>query len=166
MVTALDWITAENERPCSPFYHKLDVAKIGLGGQSCGGMMTMLSAGDKRVTTAMVMNSGISSGNTQLFGSYHAPMLFLAGGMSDMLYSSATANVDAIDKVPIFYGNLDVGHAGTWDQVNGGEMGRVGLGWVRWKLLGDPSMEKMFVGADCELCRSPSKWVVKKKMMD
>jgi hypothetical protein len=97
---------------------------------------------------------------------YHAPMLFLAGGTSDMLYSSATSNVNAITTVPIFYRNLDVGHAATWDQTNAGEFGRVGLGWVKWKLLGDAAAEKMFVGADCELCKSPSKWVVKQKMID
>jgi hypothetical protein len=167
MMMAIDWITAENARPCSPFYQKLAVDKIGIGGQSCGGMMTLLSAGDKRVATAMVFNSGLSSGDATLFGSYHAPMLFLAGGSSDFLSTSATANVRAITTVPIWYGNLNVGHAGTWDQANGGEMGRVATGWVRWKLLGDSGLEKMFVGADCELCKSPSMWMmIQKKMIE
>src|SRR6202008_2905380 len=66
-VMAMDWITAENERPCSPFYHKLDVAKIGLAGQSCGGMMTLQAAGDERVATAMVLNSGLSGSNATFF---------------------------------------------------------------------------------------------------
>jgi len=166
MVMALDWITAENERACSPFYHKLDVTKIGTAGQSCGGMMTLLSAGDKRVTTAVVSNSGVSGDNTALFASYHAPMLFMAGGSTDFLSSSATANVNAINNVPIFYGNLDVGHGATWEETNGGEFGRVMLGWLKWKLRADSSVEKMFVGADCELCKSPSKWTVVKKMMN
>jgi hypothetical protein len=165
MVETMDWITAENDRPCSPFYRKLDVTKIATGGQSCGGMMTMLSAGDKRVTTAMVMNSGTDNDST-LFQSYHAPMLFLAGGSQDFLSSSATTNVDAIDNVPIFYGNLQVGHGGTWESTNGGEMGRVALGWLKWKLQGDASLEKMFVGADCELCQPPSEWTIVKKMID
>jgi hypothetical protein len=166
MVDAMDWITAENDRPCSPFYKKLDVAKIGTGGQSCGGMMTMLSAGDPRVTTAMVFNSGLSGGDPSLFGSYHAPMLFLAGGSSDFLSGSATANVNAIDSVPIFYGNLQVGHGGTWEATNGGEMGRVALGWLKWLLQEDNSHEKLFVGTNCELCQPPSEWTVMKKMID
>lgn len=166
MVTAMNWITAENERPCSPFFQKLDVKKLALGGQSCGGMMTMLAAGDPRVTTAMVFNSGTSGSNAALLASYHAPMLFLAGGSSDFLSSSATANVNAIDNVPIFYGNLNVGHGGTWESTNGGEMGRVALGWLKWKLQGDISLERMFVGADCELCKPPSEWTVVKKMID
>lgn len=166
MIKAMDWITAENERPCSPFYHKLDVAKIGTGGQSCGGMMTLLSADDKRVTTAVVSNSGVSGNNTMLFASYHAPMLFMAGGSSDFLSSSATANVNAINKVPIWYGNMNVGHGATWEATNGGEFGRVMLGWLQWKLRGDSAAEKMFVGSDCELCKPPSQWTIVKKMID
>jgi hypothetical protein len=164
LVKAIDWITAENERPCSMFYRKLNVSKIAIGGQSCGGMMSMLSAGDKRVTTSMVFNSGLSGNDATLFASYHAPMLFLAGGSADFLSTTATSNFNAINTVPIFYGNLEEGHEATWDQVNGGEFGRVALGWVKWKLLGDAMAEKMFAGADCELCKTD--WVIEKKMMD
>jgi hypothetical protein len=71
-----------------------------------------------------------------------------------------------IDNVPIFHGNLDVGHGATWEQTNAGEFGRVGLGWIKWQLLGDTTAEKMFKGADCELCKPPSMWVFKKKMLD
>jgi hypothetical protein len=166
MVMAMDWITAENDRPCSPFYHKLDVSKIGTAGQSCGGMMTLYSAGDKRVATSVVSNSGVSGNNATLFATYHSPMMFIAGGSADFLSSSATANVNAITTVPIFYGNLEVGHGATWEQANGGEFGRVMIGWLKWKLRGDTEAEKMFKGADCELCKSPSEWTIVKKMID
>jgi hypothetical protein len=167
MVMAMDWITAENERPCSMFYHKLDLNKIALAGQSCGGMMTLLSAGDKRVATAIVLNSGLSGNNQMLFSTYHAPMLFIAGGTGDMLYSAANSNVMAINNVPIWFGNENSGHMGTWDQINAGEMGRAATGWIKWKLMGDAAAEKLFVGADCELCKPPSEWVlITKKMID
>ena len=167
LVMALDWITAENERPCSPFYHKLDLQKIAVAGQSCGGMMTLLSAGDKRVATALVLSSGLSGDNKTLFSTYHAPMLFISGGTSDMLHSTGLANFKAINNVPIWFGSQNSGHMGTWDQINAGEMGRAATGWIRWKLLGEASAEKMFVGADCELCKPPSEWVmIQKKMID
>jgi hypothetical protein len=114
----------------------------------------------------MVFNSGLLAIDPLLFATYHAPMLFLAGGSSDFLSATATMNVNAIDKVPIFYGNLQVGHGGTWESENGGEMGRVALGWLKWKLQGNTQLENMFVGADCELCKPPSEWTVVKKMMD
>jgi hypothetical protein len=167
LVMALDWITAENERPCSLFYHKLDLAKIAVAGQSCGGMMTLLAAGDKRVSTALVLSSGLSGDNSMLFSTYHAPMLFITGGTSDMLHSTALANMMAINNVPIWFGSQNSGHMGTWDQINAGEMGRAATGWVRWKLLDEPGADKMFVGPDCELCKPPSEWVmIMKKMID
>jgi hypothetical protein len=166
-VMAMDWITAENERPCSIFYHKLALDKIAVAGQSCGGMMTMLAAGDKRVATALVLSSGLSGENSMLFSTYHAPMLFITGGTSDMLHATGLANFNAIDNVPMWFGSQNSGHMGTWDQINAGEMGRAATGWVRWKLLGDATAEKMFVGADCELCKPPSEWVmIMKKMID
>jgi Chlorophyllase enzyme len=61
MAMALDWIAAENERPCSKYYHKLDVSKVAVAGQSCGGIMSLGAAGDKRVTTAIIFNSGLFS---------------------------------------------------------------------------------------------------------
>jgi hypothetical protein len=165
LVMAMDWITAENERPCSMFYHKLDLEKIAVAGQSCGGMMTLLSAGDKRVATALVLSSGLSGDNQMLFSTYHAPMLFITGGTSDMLHSTALANFMAINNVPMWFGSQNSGHMGTWNQINAGEMGRAATGWVRWKLLGEAAAEKMFVGADCELCKPPSEWVMIQKKM-
>ena len=167
LVMAMDWITAENERPCSIFYHKLDLEKIAVAGQSCGGMMTMLSAGDKRVATALVLSSGLSGDQKMLFSTYHAPMVFITGGTSDMLHATALANFNAINNLPLWFGSQNSGHMGTWNQINAGEMGRAATGWVRWKLLGDAAAEKMFVGADCELCKPPSEWVmIQKKMID
>jgi hypothetical protein len=167
LVMAMDWITAENERPCSMFYHKLDLAKIAVAGQSCGGMMTMLSAGDKRVATALVLSSGLSGDQKTLFATYHAPMLFITGGTSDMLHATALANYNAINNLPLWFGSQNSGHMGTWDQKNAGEMGRAATGWIRWKFFGDAASEKMFVGPDCELCKPPSEWVlIMKKMID
>jgi hypothetical protein len=166
MLMVLDWLAAENERPCSAYYHKLDVTKVAVAGQSCGGLMAEYASTDPRVTTVIVNNSGLFSRDAALYSKMHAPMAFLIGGMSDIAYANAEADIAAIDKVPIFSGNLDVGHAATWEEVNAGEFGRVALGWLQWKLQGDSMAQKMFAGADCELCTPPSMWVVKKKMMD
>ena len=55
----IDWAIAENGRKDSPFYNKLDTTKIGLSGQSCGGVMAIRNAGDPRVSTVLILNSGI-----------------------------------------------------------------------------------------------------------
>jgi Chlorophyllase enzyme len=166
MQEVIDWITAENARPCSQYYQKIAVDKIAVSGQSCGGMMAMAAAVDERVTTAIINNSGLFARDPDLYAALHAPMAFLIGGEEDIAYANAAADVAAIDTVPIFHGNLDVGHAATWNMINGGEFGRVALSWLKWHLQGDPAAEKMFVGPDCELCKPPSEWVIEKKMMD
>jgi hypothetical protein len=165
---AIDWITAENERPCSQYYHKLAVDKIAVAGQSCGGIMSLTAAGDKRVTTAAIFNSGLFASDQAIYSALHTPVGYFIGGSTDIAYQNAENDFKAINTVPLFYANDEgAGHAATWTETNGGEFGRVGLGWFKWQLLDDPAAKKMFSGADCELCmKPPSKWTVKKKMLD
>jgi hypothetical protein len=96
----------------------------------------------------------------------HTPLGYFIGGMTDSAYANANSDFEQINNLPLFLGNLDVGHGATWGETNAGEFGRVGLAWLKWQLWGDSAAEKTFKGADCELCRPPSKWVIKKKMLD
>jgi len=163
---ALDWIIAENERPCSQYYHKLDVTKTAAAGQSCGGLMSLGASADKRLTTVGIFNSGLFERDQKIYAGLHTPIAYFIGGPDDIAYAQAEADVAAISTVPLFYGNLDVGHFATWAEDNAGEFGRVGVEWFKWQLMGDAASAKVFTGADCELCKPPSKWTIKKKMME
>lgn len=163
LIKALDWILKENERPCSQYYHKLDVQKTAVAGQSCGGLMALGASSDKRLSTVIVFNSGLFQRDQKIYRGLHTPIAYFIGGSSDVAYAQAEADVKAINTVPLFYGNLDVGHFATWAQDNAGEFGRVGIQWLKWQLMGDPSAERVFSGPDCELCKPPSKWKVVKK---
>ena len=46
LIKAIDWAIKENDRPCSKYYQKLDVTKIAVSGQSCGGLMAINAAVD------------------------------------------------------------------------------------------------------------------------
>ena len=166
MVAAIDWILAENERPCSPLYHKIDARKIAVAGQSCGGTMSLAAAGDPRVTTAIINNSGLFARDAKLYAALHTPIAYFIGGPSDIAYANANADFAAIESVPLFLGNNPVGHQATWEQTNSGEFGRVNLEWLKWQLLGDTTAGKVFSGPDCELCKPPSKWTVQKKKVE
>jgi hypothetical protein len=161
---AMDWIVAENSRPCSKYYQKLDTSKIAAMGQSCGGLMTLGAAGDPRLTTVVIWNSGLLQKDQKIYDSLHAPMAYFIGGSNDVSYPQAEADFAAITKVPVFYANLPVGHFATYSEDNGGEFARVGIGWLKWQLYGDTSAngQGMFVGADCGLCKG-TMWTVKKK---
>lgn len=164
---ALDWITAEAERPCSKYYRKVDVTKIAAMGQSCGGLMTLGTSGDKRLTTVVIWNSGMFERDEMIYAGLHTKMAYFIGGPDDVAYAQAEDDFAAINTVPVFYGNTPVGHFATYSQPNGGEFARVGIGWLKWQLYGDESETggKMFVGKDCELCKN-SMWTVQKKMME
>jgi len=156
LIKAIDWAEKENERPCSKYYHKLDLTKIAVSGQSCGGLMAINVSGDKRITTSMPMNSGLMARNQALYKSLHAPMAIINGGPSDIAYANGKADFEAISTIPVLMANIPVGHGGTYRQDNAGEMGKVATGWLRWHLLNDQGVtgKGMFIGGSCGLCGS------------
>jgi len=59
LIEAIDWATAENRRQGSKYYQKLDPTRFAVFGHSCGGLQALEVASDPRVSTVLVMNSGI-----------------------------------------------------------------------------------------------------------
>lgn len=163
LLKAIDWAEAESKRPCSKYYGKLDVTKIAVSGQSCGGLMALNVSGDKRITTSMPLNSGLFARNPNLYRTFHAPTAIINGGPNDIAYANGKADFDAITNIPIVFANLPVGHMGTYSQDNAGEIGKAAIGWLRWHLFDDQGAtgKGMFVGSGCALCKSP--WTIQWK---
>ncbi|CCA90031.1 conserved hypothetical protein (plasmid) [Novosphingobium sp. PP1Y] len=179
LTAAIDWAIAENSRPGSKYEGRLDTTKIAVLGRSCGGLQAIAIGADPRVKTVIVINSGIIRGGVpQPDGSLeqrqyipagvedlaklHTPIAYFVGGHTDQAFRGSEADFLIIDKLPLFNGNMDVGHGGTFRQPDGGPMGKAVIDWIDWQLKGDKEAAKSFVGADCRLCRDP-KWTVKKK---
>jgi hypothetical protein len=59
LLEALDWATAENNRQDSKYYQKLNPSKFAVFGHSCGGLQALDVSPDARVTTTLVMDSGV-----------------------------------------------------------------------------------------------------------
>lgn len=173
MIDAIEWVIAVNKDSKSPFFEKLDISNIALSGMSCGGLQTLESAADPRIKTIVVCNSGILSrqgegmpgmpqiNKTQL-SNIHTPTLYLLGGESDIAYNNGMDDFSKINHVPVFVGNLNVGHAGTYAKPHGGEFARVATAWYSWQLKGDTHAGKMFTGNPCELSLAEG-WTVQKK---
>ena len=163
----LDWAFAEAGRSGSPLAGKIDTDEVAVMGVSCGGVLTLSLAGDPRVDTIGVFNSGVSApgaanavpGNptTELLRTIHGPTLYLDGAEADFMTPIAKANFEAIDHVPIFYGSREnAGHSATYFHPNGGEFANVTVAWLNWQLKGDETAAHMFRGADCTLCTNPN----------
>ena len=64
--------------------------------------------------------------------------------------------------MPVFVGNLNVGHGGTYSRPHGGDFATVATAWFRWQLLGDAEAAKMFEGEPCGVAKMEG-WEVEKK---
>ena len=175
LLTALDWILAENRSTESIFFGKVDASKIAAMGMSCGGLQAIEISGDRRISTTVVCNSGVlpepspraamPALTKEALKRFHAPVLYIMGGPSDIAYKNAMDDFSRVDHVPIAMTNLDVGHAGTFARPHGGEFTRVALAWLDWQLKGRKETSGMFLGEDSELARDPD-WTVKTKNFD
>lgn len=176
LTEAIDWALAQNADPASPYHGKIDPGAIAISGFSCGGLQALQIAGDPRVKTLIVMNSGIFIPGTgmgisgmdvskSLLEQLHTPTLYILGGKTDIAYDNGMDDFQRIDNVPVFVGNLDVGHGGTYWQPNGGKAAQAVVAWLNWQLRGDRRAAKTFVGRACGLCKD-SAWMVDKKRID
>ena len=173
MFDAIKWATAENEHPGSKYFKRLNIAKIAVMGQSCGGVQAIEVAADPRITTAVIWNSGLFAEPTNMGGgktlskrdleAIHVPMAYISGDDQDIAFNNANADFDYLTKVPVFRAwERGVGHGGTYRQPDGGEYSGVAVAWLKWQLTGDQKASRLFLGADCGLCSNP-KWVVRSK---
>jgi hypothetical protein len=175
LLDAIDWAIAQNNDKGSSYYQKIDITKIAVSGMSCGGLQTLEVAGDPRITTIVVCNSGIFRDatvkipalpqlNKDQLKKIHTPTLYLLGGPSDIAYENGMDDFNKINHVPVFVGNMDVGHGGTYSHPHGGEFARVATEWYKWQLKADREAGKLFTDNPPGLSKSPG-WTVDKKNM-
>lgn len=175
MLSALDWIIAEDARQESDFAGKIATTKVAAMGMSCGGLQALEISDDPRIRTTVVCNSGILPDRSPLPGMpdlkkehlkrLHGPVLYIMGGPSDIAYKNAMDDFSRIDHVPIAMTNLDVGHGGTYRQPHGGEFARIAIAWLDWQLKDQTEGAKTFVGEKSELKRN-DKWTIETKNLD
>jgi hypothetical protein len=173
MTDAINWAMAQNDDATSQYYGKLDPARIGVAGMSCGGLQALETAPDPRVTTAVICNSGILGNPGSGMGGMpkltkdhlaklHSPILYILGGERDIAYKNGMDDVRRIDHLPVFAANLNVGHGGTYGQPHGGDFAKVATAWLQWQLKGDADAGQMFEGEPCGVAKMEG-WKVEKK---
>jgi dienelactone hydrolase len=177
LIEAIDWAIAENSRPGSRYYGKLDTTKIAVAGMSCGGVQAIEASVDPRIMTTIVANSGLTTVPTTMSGSgkpipkeslslMHAPVLYISGDESDIAFANANDDFEKINHIPVFRAyQKGIGHGGTYHDPDGGTFGKVTLAWLNWQLKGNKEAAKMFQGDKCSLCLDPQ-WVARAKKID
>ena len=138
LLAALDWVLAENERSDSAFYHKLNTARIGLGGHSIGSVNSFLAGPDPRWKTTL----HVAGGSLDNVNDPSAPTTGMGG--KSLIHPTAYicsesdlfGNVEKTEKdyenttVPVFFTIM----AGTEHIGAVGEGLPVIIAWLRWQL--------------------------------
>jgi dienelactone hydrolase len=166
LLAYITWAIAENEKPCSAYYHSLDTTKIAANGFSCGGLMAEGTAGDPRITTWGLNSSGLFAANPTFYKTIHTPVLLVEGGSSDMAYTNGQRDYDNISAlgIPIMWFSKNLGHGGDLVSSRGGDFTKIDLAWLNWHLKGDETAtgKGLLIGSSCTYCTN-SAWEVKSK---
>lgn len=173
---AIDWAIAENSRKGSPLRGRIDTRHVAVSGYSCGGIQALKYAGDPRVSTFVIMNSGIlgtvvpggsreMDADKSLLSRIDRPILYVLGGKQDIAYPNGVDDYARLTRVPAALINTDVTHAGTYTQPNGGRVAQVVVAWLEWQLRGDTRARSWFVGEDCRLCTDAA-WTIESRNLD
>jgi dienelactone hydrolase len=177
LLDALDWAVAQNARAGSDYFGHLNTKQTAVMGHSCGGLQALEVSSDPRVSTSVILDSGILidpppfpmpgvvTNDKSELARLHAPLIYIIGGPTDIAYSNAADDFKRIDRVAVFMANTNVGHKGTFAEPNGGIFAQVTSAWLQWRLKHDQAAAKMFVGPQCGLC-TDSAWTVQKSRID
>lgn len=168
----IDWALAENARPGSAYFGKIDPAAVGVAGFSCGGIHALELAADPRVKALIMQNSGMFPDDSKIFQglkvnkatlqTLRMPVLYILGGPTDIAYENGMDDFNRINQVPVMVVSNNAGHGGDFIKPNGGPSASVAAKWFDWQLRADKEAEKYFVGSDCGICKDPE-WKVERK---
>ncbi|WP_437479040.1 hypothetical protein WME75_32050 [Sorangium sp. So ce1014] len=163
LLAYIDWVIAENGKPCSAYYQRIEATKVASNGFSCGGLMAAGTAADPRMTTWGHTSSGSFSANQAFYDSIHTPVLIVTGTEDSLGADENGArdfeNIAALGDIPVMmFAKVGADHGGDLWARNGGEFTQVNLAWLNWWLKGDESAtgKGMLVGASCRFCSDRS----------
>lgn len=169
LTDAVDWIAAQYANEDSDYYGNVDLGKIASGGQSCGGAQILAVASDPRFKTYMMFNSGMgrmsmAGANAKSLKALHGPIVYIAGGPSDVAHANALLDYDTIVTNPAAFANLENGgHMGTFGRRFGGSFARMALAWLDWQLKSRDEASAVFLRPALE--QFPG-WTMKAKNFD
>ena len=165
IMAGIEWAIKEAGRDGSPYYKKLNTEKIASAGYSMGSLATFTIVGDKRLTTTVHISGGNQNATQrQAVQNMHAPAAFICGGTGNGSCSSMMSNSCDIAgpncakdfnaaTTPVFYATFPGGHLGILSNATA-RISAMVTAWLKYQLMDDKTLRKMFVGEDCTYCKS------------
>jgi dienelactone hydrolase len=89
MTNAMNWVTSDATKAKYPF---LDVSRLAVAGQSCGGVEAYNVASDKRITAIGIFNSGLMTPaeSQRIAPTVTQPIFYFLGGSTDIAYANVS----------------------------------------------------------------------------
>jgi dienelactone hydrolase len=170
IIAGIDWALDQNKQQGSMLFGKLDETKIAAMGYSMGSLATFTIADDPRLTTTVHISGG--NMDPSRIDKLREPAAFFCGIPGDDSCTIVNTDCDiagancATDfmnaTTPVFYGMFQYGHLGVLTDPYSTQIGAAVTGWLRWKLMSDRTLEQMFIGDQCTMCKDGN-WTVKEK---
>jgi hypothetical protein len=159
----IDWLIMENGREGSMLKDKLDPDQVAAMGFSLGSLATFEAATDARIKTTVHISGG--SMTKSVVANLQGPAAFYCGTSSDIAFNGCEGDFE-ITPVPTIYANFPGDHLGVRNAATAPMIAKATVGWLRWRLMGDKTLDAMFVGPDCTLCKDSMWDKVQQKMLD
>jgi len=167
----LDWAVKANES--GAYAGKLDLERMVLSGNSCGGVTALgVAAQDKRAAAVFVLSgsSALGSVDKEIMKSITIPVGYVVGNMSeDVAAPNAADDYDAMqDGIPALLVNRTMGDHLTvsTDAMILPQDAEIALNWMDLALFGNKQAHDMLMSpAVCNGCTANT-WVVKSKHLD
>jgi Chlorophyllase enzyme len=160
LLTSIDWVTTN---PAAKKYGNIDLDKIAIAGQSCGGMEAYEASynSTKHKLTVLFNSGNLNPFDSRVTG-LKTPVAYFLGGKTDMAQAQGLRDYALLpDSVPALLADVDVGHIGTYYQMGGGRLGRAGVDFLRWKLKGEESLKPLFCSSESTMVKDG--WTIKSK---
>lgn len=167
MISCLNSLVSANGSALSPYYQRVDTARVGASGHSQGGAGTIMAGRDARVTATAPIQPYITYipfGGLFLnssIGQQRGPMLLISG-------TADTIAIPGIQQLPVYNGlNRPVwwatrSGATHFEPVgDGGAFRGPVTAWFRARFMNDASADRVFTNP-CTLC-SASGWSVARR---
>jgi hypothetical protein len=154
MKAAIDWLIAENGRPASPYYQKIDTARIAAGGHSRGSVGTFAIASDPRLKTTIHVAGGSFDG--QGSRNLRKPAAYICGS-EDTTATPNCRNDYTATTTPVFF-TVITGAT----HINAAREGLPAIvAWLRWHLADETDRRASFLAPGGAF--TTGKWVSQQK---
>jgi len=159
---SIDWVTKGSGKK----YGDIDVSKLAVAGQSCGGLEAYATSyHDDRVKRTVLFNSGVIDAEKRyLLKELKAPVAYFLGGPKDVAYANGEADYPLLPAgLPAVKCSLDSGHMGTYMSTGGGKFGKAAVAYFEWQFRDDPKAKLKFTDPNSEGSLVKDHWNVTMK---